>query len=251
MSAGWRCCLPSSSGRRGSCSITASRRATCVPGAVFTVLGLVDPAADLRAAVHPLAELVLDDLRCVRDHHRDLLLDHPDRHRADPRRSPLTGPRAAARPPRGPRRGSVLSDSHRPARTADGAVPPKAGQRAERGNCHRLHDGGDRPRERSADEGARPSRVPERLHRDVVGDPDRDDRRLRGRHAQGDRRADRRRLLSCSKGSPSSRSSPPRSPRRSSPAPPNSTTSPQPTPTRNEMRRSIRASPRSSDRVAE
>ena len=51
--------------------------------------------------------------------------------------------------------------------------------------------------------------------------------------------------LSCSKGSPSSRSSPPRSPRRSSPAPPNSTTSPKPTRTRSEMRRSIRASPRS------
>ena len=41
ISAGWRCCSPSSSGRRGSCSITASRRAISCPGAVFTVLGLV------------------------------------------------------------------------------------------------------------------------------------------------------------------------------------------------------------------
>ena len=38
---GWRRCSHSSSGRRGSCSITASRRANLVPGAVFTVLGLV------------------------------------------------------------------------------------------------------------------------------------------------------------------------------------------------------------------
>ena len=76
-------------------------------------------------------------------------------------------------------------DPNRSARTADGAVPPKAGQRAERRSCHRQHDGGDRPRERPADEGARPPRVPEHLHRDVVGDPDRDDRRLRRRHAQG------------------------------------------------------------------
>ena len=48
------------------------------PGAVFTVLGLVILRLISVLLLHPLAELVLDHLRRVRDHHRHLLLDHPD-----------------------------------------------------------------------------------------------------------------------------------------------------------------------------
>ena len=100
---GSRCCSPSSSGAR---LLLHHRVATrdLLPGAVFTVLRLVILRAHLRLAAHALAELVLDDLRRVRDRHRDQLLDQPDRHDARPGRRSLAGagasPQISARPER-------------------------------------------------------------------------------------------------------------------------------------------------------
>ena len=145
-SAGSRCCSASSSGRRACCSTTASPRATCFPAPSSRVLGLIALRLISVAAPRPLAELVLDDLRRVRDRDRALLLDHPRRDDPDPRRRALTRARPAPGPARGagPRRpphGPV-----HPVRAADGAVPGRAGDDPGRRRRDRHHDRRDRRR---------------------------------------------------------------------------------------------------------
>ena len=74
-----------------------------LPGAIFTAGRPDRAAAHLVPALHALAELVLGHVRCVRDHHRGVLLDHPRGNDARPRRGAVAGPRRAARPARGAR----------------------------------------------------------------------------------------------------------------------------------------------------
>ena len=77
-----------------------------LPGALFTVARPRRLAADLRPALHPLVELVFDDLRGIRDRDRDLLLDHPHRDRHGSRRCPLPRARPSPRSARGPSLGA-------------------------------------------------------------------------------------------------------------------------------------------------